>query len=61
MFLTEKTMEKAGVGKVSKKIPVFVSVVMWIAMAAMYTIDASPVFYRLYNGSSDWVFPLSAP
>lgn len=40
-------------------IPVFVMFFMWIFAAALYTMQVSPVFYRLYNGSQDIAVPLA--
>ena len=33
-----------------KAMPVFVKVVMWLCVAALYTAQTSPVFFRMYNG-----------
>lgn len=48
----------ADATKTEKPIPFPVLVVMWIFMGALYTIQLSPVFYRLYNGAADVVCPL---
>ncbi len=45
-------------GEVAKKVPIFVMVVMWIAVAALYVLQVSPIFSRLYNASSDLLLPL---
>lgn len=43
-----KTLDEAtGNGK---KVPVFVSVVMWLCMGALYVAQTSPVAFRLING-----------
>jgi len=54
--LTNKNYKKV-VNLEEKKIPLFVSIVMWIAVAALYTMQVSPVFFRLYNGSTDIAVP----
>src|SRR5574344_2037848 len=46
--------------KVDKPIPFFVKVAIWITVAALYAIQVSPVFYRVYNGSTDMVLPYIA-
>lgn len=41
-----------------KKIPVFVSVSIWIVCAILYTAQVSPMLYRYMNDSKDVVVPL---
>ena len=49
---------KAMQGVSDKTVPMPVMVVMWLFMGALYTMQVSPLFYRLYNGSTDVVVPL---
>lgn len=49
--LTEVTSDE-------KRMPAFVKVVIWVTVAVLYTAQLSPVFYRLYNGSTDAALPL---
>ncbi|MBQ4382559.1 MAG: DUF1295 domain-containing protein [Oscillospiraceae bacterium] len=49
-----KTLDEAT--KTEKPIPVFVLAFMWLFMGVLYTIQLSPVFYRLANESADLVF-----
>ena len=42
--------------KDSKTIPFFVKAAIWVTCAALYVTQASPVFYRLYNGSGSDAF-----
>lgn len=46
------------VSKTEKPMPLFVLFFMWICVSALYTMQLSPVFYRLYNRSFDAVLPL---
>lgn len=48
----------ADATKTEKPIPVFVLFFMWIFLAALYTIQLSPVFYRIANEASDVVVPV---
>ncbi len=41
-----------------KKIPIFVSVAIWVTVAILYTAQVSPMLYRYANGSKDVVVPL---
>ena len=55
--------KKGMEGEYAKKLPIFVMITMWIAVAALYVMQVSPVFSRLYNvstdnGSTDFVLPL---
>src|SRR5574344_1442523 len=43
--------------KADKPIPFFVKLAIWITVAVLYAIQVSPVFYRVYNGSTDAVLP----
>ena len=49
---------KAMQGVSDSTVPMPVMVVMWIFMGALYTMQVSPVFYRLYNGSTDTLVPM---
>ena len=49
---------KAMKGVSDNTVPLPVMIVMWIFMGALYTMQVSPVFYRLYNGSADMAVPL---
>ncbi len=55
---TSKSYHEAMKGVSDSTVPVFVMVFMWIFMGILYTMQVSPVFYRLYNGSTDTVLPL---
>ena len=46
--------------KIDKPIPFFVKLAIWITVAVLYAIQVSPVFYRVYNGSTDAVLPYIA-
>ncbi|MCR5822879.1 MAG: DUF1295 domain-containing protein [Lachnospiraceae bacterium] len=41
-----------------KKIPVFVSIAIWITVAVLYTAQVSPMLYRYANGSKDVIVPV---
>ena len=41
-----------------KKIPVFVSVSIWVCVAVLYTAQVSPMLFRYANGSKDAVIPV---
>ena len=41
-----------------KKIPVFVSISIWICVAILYTAQVSPMLFRYANGSKDVVVPV---
>ena len=41
-----------------KKIPVFVSISIWICVAILYTAQVSPMLFRYANGSKDVVLPV---
>ena len=41
-----------------KKIPIFVSIAIWIVCAILYTAQVSPMLYRFMNDSKDVVVPL---
>ncbi len=51
-----KTMK--SVMKPEKPMPIFVSVTIWVCVAVLYTMQVCPMFYRLYNGAADVVFPV---
>ena len=50
-----KTLKEATGG--DKKIPVFVSISIWLCVALLYTAQVSPMFYRYFNGSKDMLVP----
>lgn len=52
----QKTM-KNEIG-LDKKIPVFVSIAIWVFCAVLYTMQVSPMFYRYANESKDVVLPV---
>ncbi|MBR4667167.1 MAG: DUF1295 domain-containing protein [Butyrivibrio sp.] len=41
-----------------KKLPIFVSIPLWLCVAALYTAQVSPMFYRYANQSKDIVVPV---
>lgn len=41
-----------------KKIPIFVSISIWVCVAILYTAQVSPMLFRYANGSRDIVLPL---
>ena len=47
-----------SVMKPEKPLPIFVSVSIWVCVAILYTMQVSPMFYRLYNNAGDVVLPL---
>lgn len=58
--LKSATFNKAmkSVMKPEKPMPIFVSVTIWVCVAILYTMQVCPMFYRLYNGVQDVVFPV---
>ena len=58
--LKSATFNKAmkSVMKPEKPMPIFVSVTIWVCVAILYTMQVCPMFYRLYNGTADVVFPV---
>lgn len=56
--IKSNSYKKAMKGVSDKKVPFFVMIFMWLFMGVYYTLQVSPVFYRLYNGSNDIVLPL---
>lgn len=56
--IKSSSYKKAMNGVTPKKVPIFVMIFMWLFMGIYYTLQVSPVFYRLYNGSNDVVVPL---
>lgn len=56
--IKSSSYNKAMEGVSDKKMPIFVLIFMWLFMGVYYTLQVSPVFYRLYNGSSDVALPL---
>lgn len=55
--IKSQSYKKAMKGIGEKTMPVFVLVLMWIFMGIYYTMQVSPVFFRLYNGSTDLFLP----
>ena len=55
---TSKAYKDAMKGVSDSTVPFFVMVCMWLFMGVLYTMQVSPVFYRLYNGCTDTVLPL---
>ena len=53
-----KAYNEAMKGVSDSTVPMPVMVAMWVFMGALYTMQVSPVFYRLYNGSTDIAVPL---
>ncbi len=41
-----------------KKLPIFVSIPIWLCVAVLYTAQVSPMFYRYANQSKDIVVPV---
>lgn len=41
-----------------KKLPLFVSIPIWLCVSVLYTAQVSPMFYRYANGSKDYVVPV---
>ena len=41
-----------------KKLPIFVSISIWVCVAILYTAQISPMLYRYTNGSKDVVVPV---
>ena len=52
-----RTLDEAT--KTEKPMPFFVLALMWLFLGALYTIQLSPVFYRLYNGVNDIAVPVA--
>lgn len=52
-----QSYKKAMKGISDKRMPVFVLALMWIFMGIYYTMQVSPVFFRLYNGNRDCFLP----
>lgn len=57
-FLLKRELKNANYRKVLKeatnnesKMPVFVAFTIWVVCAALYVIQTSPVFFRLFNGN----------
>jgi steroid 5-alpha reductase family enzyme len=55
---TSKSYKDAMKGVTDSTVPMPVMIVMWLFMGVLYTMQVSPVFYRLFNGSTDTVLPL---
>ncbi len=51
---------KSTLGKEQKKMPLFVLLVIWIFVAALYTAQLGPMLFRAVNNSQDVVLPLVA-
>lgn len=56
---TSKSYRDAMKGVSDSTVPLPVMIVMWLFMGVLYTMQVSPVFYRLYNGSTDIAVPLT--
>ncbi len=41
-----------------KKMPVFVLITIWIVVSVLYVMQVSPMLYRYYNGSTDYILPV---
>jgi steroid 5-alpha reductase family enzyme len=50
-----KTLQEATK---TDKLPIFVSISIWICVAILYTAQVSPVLYRYMNGSKDFYVPM---
>lgn len=50
-----KTLDEVTVKE--NAMPLFVQIAIWLCVAVLYAAQVSPVFYRLYNGATDWVLP----
>lgn len=64
-FLLVRELKSASFNKAMKSVmkpekpmPIFVSVTIWVCVAVLYTMQVCPMFYRLYNGAADVVFPV---
>ncbi len=64
-FLLIREIKSAGYQKTlkeatgnDKKIPLFVSISIWIFVAILYTAQVSPMLFRYANGSKDVVLPV---
>ena len=64
-FLLYREFKSAGFQKAVKteisgfeKLPVYVSIPIWLCVAVLYTAQVSPMFYRYANGSKDVVVPI---
>ena len=56
--LGSKSYRDAMKGVADATVPLPVMIVMWLFMGVLYTMQVSPVFYRLYNGCTDTFVPL---
>ena len=52
--VAKDTLAKNG----EKKMPIFVLVVIWITVAALYVTQVSPMLFRCFNGSPDITVPI---
>lgn len=64
-FLLVRELKSASFNKAMKSVmkpekpmPIFVSISIWVCVAILYTMQLSPMFYRLYNGVQDVLFPM---
>ena len=64
-FLLVREFKNAGFQKEMKnkkggfeKLPVFVSIPIWVGVSALYTAQVSPMLYRYANQSKDFVVPV---
>lgn len=51
-----KTLNEDAGG--TKKMPIFVLIAIWLVVAVLYTAQLSPMFYRYFNGVTDFIVPL---
>lgn len=65
-FLLYREFKNAGFQKEMKndtggfkKLPVFVSIAIWVFVAILYTAQVSPMFFRYYNMSDDVAVPVA--
>lgn len=52
--VAKSTLSKNG----EKKMPVFVLITIWVVVAVLYVMQLSPMLYRYYNGSTDYIVPV---
>lgn len=64
-FLLVRELKSASFNKAMKSVmkpekpmPIFVSISIWVCVAILYTMQLSPMLYRLYNGVQDVLFPM---
>lgn len=64
-FLLVRELKSAGyrktlgeATKTEKPMPIFVLAAIWVSVAVLYTMQVSPVLYRLENGAADVLCPV---